>query len=145
MRMAPTLSPNNKTSFKLVIRHQMLNKVNIRVKVHKKLLGCFIMHPTIVTVALSPYIHITLNVTRWKVYLKLFNTNAFTLCAKIQLMSQFQICHCCPSRFISFFKFIFYVLFCGVFKCRNPSVGLTTKARACKVASQERKPKSERK
>jgi hypothetical protein len=36
----------------------MLNKVNIRIRVHKKLLGCFIMRPTIVTVALSSYIHI---------------------------------------------------------------------------------------
>jgi hypothetical protein len=29
--------------------------------------------------------------------------------------------------------------------CCNPSLGLVTKARACKVASQERKPRSERK
>jgi len=29
--------------------------------------------------------------------------------------------------------------------CHNLSLGLATKARACKVASQERKPKSERK
>ncbi len=29
--------------------------------------------------------------------------------------------------------------------CRNPSLGLATKARVCKVASQERKPRSERK
>jgi hypothetical protein len=58
MRIAPTLSPNNKASFKLVNRHQTLNKVNIRIRVHKKLLGCFIMRPTIVTIALSSYIHI---------------------------------------------------------------------------------------
>jgi hypothetical protein len=30
-------------------------------------------------------------------------------------------------------------------QCRNPRVGLATKARACKVVGQERKPKSERK
>jgi len=29
--------------------------------------------------------------------------------------------------------------------CHNPNLGLATKARACKVAGQERKPKSERK
>jgi len=29
--------------------------------------------------------------------------------------------------------------------CHNPSLGLMTKARACKVAGQERKPESERK
>jgi len=29
--------------------------------------------------------------------------------------------------------------------CRNPNLRLVTKARACKVAGQERKPKSERK
>ncbi len=76
----------------------------------------FIMCPTIVTLAFLSYIHITLNVMRWKVYLKLVNTNAFTSCAKIQLMFQFQTCHCCPSRFISSLKFIFCVLFCCVFK-----------------------------
>ncbi len=48
--------------------------------------------------------------------LEIINTNDFTSCAKIQLMFQFQICHCCPSRFISFLKFIFYVLFYCVFK-----------------------------
>jgi len=94
----------------------MLNKANIKVRVCKQLLGCFIMHWTIVTLALSSCIHITFNVTRWKVYLKLVNTNDFTSCAKIQLMFQFQIYHCCPSRFISFLKFIFCVLFYCVFK-----------------------------
>jgi len=29
--------------------------------------------------------------------------------------------------------------------CRNPSLGLTTKARACKVSGQEKKPENERK
>ncbi len=32
-----------------------------------------------------------------------------------------------------------------ILNCRNPSLRLVTKARACKVASQERKPRNERK
>jgi hypothetical protein len=32
-----------------------------------------------------------------------------------------------------------------VITSRNPSLGLVTKARACKIAGQERKPRSERK
>jgi len=32
------------------------------------------------------------------------------------------------------------ILFVGSIKCRNPSLGLVTKARACKVAGQEGSP-----
>jgi hypothetical protein len=57
----------------------------------------------------------------------------------IELFPRFQF----GNYFVNLFCFPF--AFLGDYLCRNPSLGLTTKARACKVASRERNLGSESK
>ncbi len=46
-------------------------------------------------------------------------------------------------KFIRNVAYIIRPLFYSFIKCHNPSLGLAIKARACKIAGQERKPRNE--